>query len=424
MHETGPTGRPQGAGALGPDYRRLWSAGAVSHLGDGMYLAALPLLAATLSRSPVQVSVVVAAAWLPWLVFGVVSGALADRWDRLRIMVVSDGIRFGVLVAVVVAMWSQTVSIGVLVAAAFLLGTAQTLFDSAGQAVIPTVVGRDAARLTRANSQIAASQTFGKELAGPPLGGALFAVVPVLPVALDAVSFLFSAVLVRRIRRPAGATRRGEGRARGLTAEVVEGVRWLLGNRVVLAMVVVVGLSNTAWLCAEAVLVLFAQDRLGLDAWWFGVLLAAPAVGALPGAALAGVVARRVPVGWVLVGGVLGQAAVLGGIGLATSPVVVAGLLAVGGLLITAWNIVQAAQRQLIVPDAVMGRVVASGRVVAYGSAPVGALLGGLVADRAGVAAPFPVAAAIMVVAALVAGAGLSSSAVGRARAEADGTCP
>ncbi len=404
--------------ALGADYRRLWSAGAVSHLGDGMYLAALPLLATTLSRSPVQVSMVVAATWLPWLLFGLVSGAVADRRDRLRIMVISDGIRFGVLIAVAMAMWSQTVSIGVLIAAAFLLGSAQTLFDSAGQAVIPTVVGLDAARLTRANSQIAASQTVGKELGGPPLGAALFAVAPVLPVVLNAVSFLFSAVLVRRIRRPAEATRPGVGGARGLRAEVAEGVRWLLGNRVVGAMVVVVGLSNMAWLCAESVLVLFAQDRLGLDAWWFGVLLAAPAVGALPGALLAGVVARRVPVGWVLVGGVLGQAGVLGGIGVATNPVVVAGLLAVGGLLITTWNIVQAAQRQLIVPNAVMGRVVASGRVFAYGSAPVGALLGGLVAEQAGVAAPFLVASALMVVATLVAGRHLNSLAVGRARAE------
>jgi MFS family permease len=386
-----------------------------------MYLAALPLLAATLSRSPVQISIVVAASWLPWLLFGPFSGALADRWNRLRIMMVSDGIRFGVLVVVAVAMWSQTVSIGVLVAAAFLLGSAQTLFDSAGQAVIPAVVGLDAARLTRANSQIAASQTIGKELAGPPLGGALFAAAPVLPVVLNALSFLLSALLVRRIRRPAEPALPETGVARGLRAEVAEGVRWLLGNRVVGAMVIVVGLSNMAWLCAESVLVLFAQDRLGLDGWWFGVLLAAPAVGALPGALLAGAVARKVPVGWVLVGGVLAQAGVLGGIRLATSPLVVAGLLAVGGLLITTWNIVQVAQRQLIVPDAVMGRVVASGRVFAYGSAPIGALLGGLVADQVGVAAPFLVAAVLLVVATLVAGRHLNSAAVGRARATATG---
>ncbi len=411
-----------GGPGLGADFRRLWSAGAVSHLGDGMHLAALPLLAATLTRDPVQVAVVVAAGWVPWLLLGPVSGALADRWDRLRTMVVADGIRCAVLIAVAVAMWTRTVSVGVLVAAAFLLGAAQTSFDSAGQAVLPAVVGRDAARLTRANSRTAAAQTVGRELAGPPLGGALFAVAPVLPVLLNALSFLLSAGLVRRIRRPARPVPPpGPGGARGLRTEVAEGVRWLLGNRVVLAMVVVVGLSNAAWLCAESVLVLFAQDRLGLDGWWFGVLLAAPAVGALPGAALAGVVARRVPVGRVLVGGVLGQAGVLGGIGVATDPLVVAGLLAVGGLLITTWNVVQAAQRQLIVPDAVVGRVVASGRVVAYGAAPVGALLGGLVAQRGGVAAPFPVACAIMVVAALVAARHLGSAAVARARAEAAG---
>jgi predicted MFS family arabinose efflux permease len=405
--------------APGADYRRLWSAGAISHLGDGMHLAALPLLAAEVAHSPLQVSMVVAATWVPWLLFGLVSGAVADRWDRLRIMVVSDATRFGVLVVVAVAVWAQTASIGVILVAAFLLGSAQTAFDSAAQAVIPTVVGRDVARLTRANGQMAASQSIGEELAGPPLGGALFAVSPVLPMILNGMSFLVSAALVGRIRRPPEAGRPRAAGARGLRAEVAQGVRWLLGNPVVLAMVVAVGLSNMAWVGAESVLVLFARDRLGLDAWWFGALLAAPAVGALPGAMLAGVVARRVPVGWVLVGGMLGQSGVLGGIGLAGDPLVVAGLLAMGGLLGTTWNIAQAAQRQVIVPDALMGRVVASGRVFAYGSASVGALLAGLVADRAGVAAPFLAASALIVVATLVVGRYLDSAAVGRARARA-----
>lgn len=327
-------------------------------------------------------------------------------------MVAVDVVRAGVLVALGMAVLLGAATIALLAAAAFVLGTAQTLFDSAAQAVLPVVVGRDRTLLARANSRFAAAQTAGRELAGPPLGGALFPVGPFLPLLVDALSFALSAVLVAGVPRDPPPP----GPRPSLGADVRAGLRWVRGNRVVLAMAAVIGLSNLAWVGAEAVLVLLAQDRLGLDAAQFGLLLAAPALGAVPGALVAGPVAHRVPPGAVLLGELVLQAGVLLGVGLVPDPVAVAALLAVGGLATTVWNVTQVVQRQLIVPDALTGRVVAATRVVAYGAVPLGAVLGGLLASAAGLAAPFVGGAAVLLAAAAVTGRFLDSRSLARAR--------
>ncbi|MBW0103590.1 MFS transporter [Pseudonocardia sp. KRD291] len=416
--------RPRPAGRRAPPlsrgFRNLWAAGALSNLGDGVYLGALPLLAATVSRNPAAVSLVVAAAWLPWLVLGPISGAVADRGDRLRIMIGADLVRALTLCVLGVLVVTGQATIGLLIGLVFALGTAQTLFDSAAQAVIPLVVGRETAMLSRANSRIAAAQTTGKDLAGPPVGSAAFVLGPFVPFLLDAVSFLASAALLRAVRRTGEHVHRERAGRASIRADIVDGMRWLGGHRVVLFLAIVVGLSNLAWVGAESVLVLFALDRLGVSQLWFGALLAAPAVGAIPGAVVAGAVIRRVPPGVVLLGGLLLQALVLAGIGLATDPFAVAGLLAVGGLLLTIWNIAQIGQRQILVPDRLTGRVVASMRMIAYGIAPLGAVAAGAVATALGLQVPYLLSAAVLVLAAVVAAPCLNSRSLRRALAAAN----
>jgi MFS family permease len=145
----------------------LWAASTVSSLGDGMYLAALPLLAATLTRDPLAVSVVTFAGWLPWLLFALPAGALVDRLDRRRVMWTVDAARalvVGVLTVAVLAGWA---SIPLLAVAGFLVGAGQTLFENAAQAMVVAVVGRDPRRLERANGQLVASLTVGQQLVGP-----------------------------------------------------------------------------------------------------------------------------------------------------------------------------------------------------------------------------------------------------------------
>jgi MFS family permease len=172
-----------------------------------MYLAALPLLAATLTRDPLAVSVVTFAGWLPWLLFALPTGALVDRLDRRRVMWTVDAARalvVGALTAAVLAGWA---SIPLLAVAGFLVGAGQTLFENAAQAMVVAVAGRDPRRLERANGQLVATLTVGQQLAGPPAGSAAFALAPWLPFLADAVSFGASAALVAAIKgrfRPEG----------------------------------------------------------------------------------------------------------------------------------------------------------------------------------------------------------------------------
>ena len=462
-NQQNPSSRPATipTGGLGPGFRRLWAASTVSSLGDGMYLAALPLLAAELTRDPLAVSVVTFAGWLPWLLFALPAGALVDRLDRRRVMWTVDATRalvVGALTAAVLAGWA---SIPLLAVAGFLVGAGQTLFENAAQAMVVAVVGRDPGRLERANGQLVASLTVGQQLAGPPAGSAAFAVAAWLPFLADAASFGVSAGLVASIRGrfrvegarephplvPGPPNREGSPAPEmmappvhspppdppvdppldppdpppvgSLRAEIAEGLRFLFGHRLLRAAVLLVSASNLAFMAGEAVLVLFASDELGLGSRGYGLLLAAVAVGGLPGSLLAARVGQRVPPGRVIVGGVLAGAVVMAGFGFATDPWLAGAFYALTGAVWGVWNVTLLSLRQSIVPDRLMGRVVGAIRLIGFGSIPVGALLGGLVARSLGLRAPFLLGAAVLALAALAAAPVVTTGAIEAARSEA-----
>ena len=396
----------------------------MSTLGDGMYLAALPLLAATLTRDPLPVAVVTVAGWLPWLVFALPAGALVDRLDRRRVMWSVDAGRALVVGALTVAVLAGWASIPLLAVAGFLVGAGQTLVENAAQAMVVAVVGRDPGRLERANGRLVASLTVGQQLAGPPLGSTAFAVAAWLPFLADAVSFAAGAGLVASIRgrfAPDGGAAAGAA-GRSMAAEIAEGLRFLFGHRLLRAAVLLVSASNLAVMAGEAILVLFATDELGLDGRGYGLLLAAVALGGLPGSLLAHRVAERVPPGPLIVGGVLAGAVVMACFGLATDPWLAGAAYAATGAVWGVWNVTLLSLRQAIVPDRLMGRVVGAIRLIGFGSIPIGALLGGLVARQLGLRAPFLLGAAVLALAALAAAPVVTTGAIKAARVGASST--
>ena len=396
----------------------------MSTLGDGMYLAALPLLAATLTRDPLPVAVVTVAGWLPWLVFALPAGALVDRLDRRRVMWSVDAGRALVVGALTVAVLAGWASIPLLAVAGFLVGAGQTLVENAAQAMVVAVVGRDPGRLERANGRLVASLTVGQQLAGPPLGSTAFAVAAWLPFLADAVSFAAGAGLVASIRgrfAPDGGAAAGAA-GRSMAAEIAEGLRFLFGHRLLRAAVLLVSASNLAVMAGEAILVLFATDELGLDGRGYGLLLAAVALGGLPGSLLAHRVAERVPPGPLIVGGVLAGAAAMACFGLATDPWLAGAAYAATGAVWGVWNVTLLSLRQAIVPDRLMGRVVGAIRLIGFGSIPIGALLGGVVARQLGLRAPFLLGAAVLALAALAAAPVVTTGAIKAARVGASST--
>jgi MFS family permease len=370
---------------MGTGFPRLFAASVISNLGDGVLLGALPLLTAGLTRDPVAVSAVTAFTWLPWLLFSLPVGVVVDRVDRRRLMVAMDAVRTALVGTLTAAVLLDVVALPLLFGLAFAMGTAETLFDNGAQTILPSLVPANS--LARANGRLFAAEVTANQFIGPPLGSALFVAAAAVPFGIDAATFAVSALLLATLPgsyRAAIPTER-----KTLRHEIVDGLRWLWGHRVIRSFALGAAGLNITFTAAASLLVLFAQDELGIGDAGFGLLLAAMAVGSTAGSLLAGrVIDRLGSRSSVLVAvGVMGIALVV--IGAVRHPVAAGAMLAIVGFGQMVWNVVAVTYRQTVVPDGLLGRVNSVYRLIAYGSFPVGALAGGLIAEFAGLRSPW-----------------------------------
>lgn len=402
---------------LGPAYAKLWSAAAVSYMGDGVHNTALPLLAATLTRDPLLIAAVEVAGQLPWLLFALPGGAMVDRWDRRRVLWLVDayrGLVVGALAVAVVAGWASIPALGV---AGFLLTTGGTLFNPASMSVLPAVVSRDPARLERANGRLAAAQTMGWHLLGPPLGGVVFSLARSVPFVVDAVSFGISSAVLASIPgrfAPSRDTPEAGGR---LWTQILAGLRWLAGHRLLRTLAVVAAIQQLGIAAWSSIMVLFAQERLGLGNIGFGLLYSGVAVGSLLGSLFATRLSRALGGATVLraSGVALGAASL--GIGLLLNRWAAGSLLGAIGMALAGWNVVAVSLRQAVVPDHLQGRVNSVFQQLSVGMLPLGAALGGVLGRALGLHAPFLIGGAVMLAAALLAVPVITRRAIDAARA-------
>ncbi|MFD8024065.1 MFS transporter [Streptomyces lavendulae] len=374
-------------------FGRLWTAQTVSSLGDGVSHAALPLLALTLTRDPMALAVVAAAGTLPWLLFGVLGGALVDRWDRRRTMWVTDAARGAMLATVAAAAALDVLSIPLLAAVSFFLGLGGLFFDTAATAYLPDLLGRDPALLERANSRLRGAQTAASGFAGPPAGSALLALGRAVPLVADAVSFALCALLVRSLpATPRPVPQAGESLLRQARA----GASYVFRDRLLLGLALRPAVGNVAFLAVETVLALFAHDRLGVDGLGFGLLLAAEATGGLLGAGIASFLGRRLGTGTALTCTALVEGLAILGLAAAPNPYAAGLALAVCGAGMGATMVLGPSLRQTIVPARLMGRVASTSRMLAMCAAPFGAFLGGWLASSYDVRTPLYAAAGLL----------------------------
>lgn len=381
------------AAELPARFQRVWTASAVSALGDGVYFAAIPLLALTLTHNPVLLGAMEACALLPWLCFGMVGGALVDRWDRRRTMVIADLCRFSLLMAVTVLIAAGAADIYLLFVVVFLLGVGQVFFDTASMAFLPEILERDLDTLQVANSRLQGAQQALGGFVGPPVGSLLFGVGRAVPILGDALSFLFSSLTIWTL--PKSAPRPPAPRG-ALLREVREGAAFVFGNRVLVGLSLRPAVGNFAFLGASAVLVLFVKDTLHLGAGAYGLYLTASALGALGGAAFAPRLAARFGTGGTLTLTAIVESLSLLGIGLSPNAWTAGSGELVLGAAMGATMALGPAVRQAIVPDHLMGRVAATGRLISLSAGPLGALFGGWLAQVAGLRAPFVAGAGIL----------------------------
>jgi MFS family permease len=409
---------------VSPAFRRLLAASGLSNLGDGVRMAGLPLLAASLTRDPIAFSAVAVAGSLPWLLLSLPAGVLVDRVDRRRLMVAANLWRGGVLALLGTLVAIGHASIVVLVVAALALGAGEVVFDNAAQTLLPSIVARDG--LEQANGRLFAVELTTNQFVGPPLGGALFALGAALPLLLDAGLLLLAGVLLGGLvvaSSTDAATVVAAPREPFLVA-LRGGLRWLREHRLLRTLALLLAVMNGTTSMALATYALFAVGEgsiLGLGAVGFSLLLTAGSAGSL----LATFVADRMvlafgrgPVLWTTL---IGAVVVPLTIGLTSNVAVVAVAFVVFGFTGVVWNVVTVSLRQAIIPTHLLGRVNSVYRFLGWGAMPLGAAIGGIVAASLGLRAPWLVAAAVSLVALVPAVPIVRSSVIEAARRAGDG---
>jgi MFS family permease len=381
------------AARLPPAYWRLWTASTISNLGDGVFIVALPLLAARLTRSELSISFVGVAAALPWLLLSLPIGAVVDRIDHRMLMVRADAFRCAVVGALTVAVATHRVEVWMLWVAAACLGVAEVFFDNASQALVPSIVPVE--QLEKANGRRFAAEVAANSFVGTLIGSLLFVAALWLPFGVDASTFAIAAMIVFTIHlavKPSPPT--VEDRPR-LRADIVEGLRWLFSHQVLRGLALAASLSVLGMQMTAAIFVLFAQDLLHLSDRWYGALIAIGAVGAVAGGLVAERLTRRINVVTIIYGTVAVWAVCMFAEGLWPRLWVSATVTMAMAFGTVVWNTVTVSLRQRIVPTHLFGRVNSVYRWLVWGSISVGSALGGIVAREFGLRAPFFVGAAM-----------------------------
>lgn len=370
---------------LGPGFRRLLASTWVSNLGDGIALAAGPLLVASQTRSPALVSMAMLLVGLPWLLFGLLAGAVADRVDRLRMVVVANLLRSVVLLVLTTSIVTGVVNIAVVLGAMFLLGTAEVFADTAYRTFLPMLV--DKADLGVANARLQAGFVTLNQLAGAPVGAALFAVGMAVPFGVQLALGLLAVVLVTRIALPPGPVR-GEVDTHVLR-DIGDGLRWLMGHPPVRTLALVIVSFNITWAAAWAILVLYSLDVLDMGPVGYGLLTTASAAGGLIGTFLYGWLERHVPLATLMRTCLALEVVMHLGFAVTTAAWVAVLIMFGFGLYAFVWGTLSQAVRQRAVPTHLQGRVGSVYSVAIFGGIVVGSGLGGVIAEHGGITAPF-----------------------------------
>lgn len=384
---------------LGRDYWRLWAAHSTSNLGDGISSVAYPWLASAVTRSPLLIATVAVVSRLPWLVFTLPAGVITDRFDRKKIIVAMDVSRGILALAVAIAVMSQSAKLPslddvatngagetqwflylVLVVTALLFGCAEVLRDNSAQTLLPSVVKDE--QLESANGKLWSAEFVMNSFIGPPLGSFILGIAIFMPFYIDAATFFISAGLIATLvpsLRPVEDLKKSE--KLNFRAEIKEGFGWLWGHELLRPMAIILGTLNGIGALTAAVFILFAQEILNTSVFVFALLGTAGAIGGTLGGILGPKISARIGSGpslfLVLISGPITSVV----LGLTSSWQIFWILSALTTVFAVLWNVITVSLRQSIIPTELLGRVNSVYRFFAWGSIPIGTLLGGALVD-------------------------------------------
>ena len=384
---------------LGKNYWRLWVAHAVSNLGDGISQVAYPWLASAVTRSPLLIAAVAVASRLPWLVFTLPAGVITDRFDRRKIIIAMDITRAFLALLVAVAVTFEvdnlpaldTVGSGidlatnwflytVLIVTALLFGCAEVLRDNSAQTFLPEVVEAD--QLESANGKLWSVEFVTNSFVGPPLGSFLIGFFVFLPFYFDTATFFVSAALIATLATIARPVKpQAEKKALNFRAEIKEGFTWLWKHELLRPMAIILGCLNGLGAITAATFILFAQEILDTSVFIFAILGTAGAIGGTVGGILGPKISAKLGSGPSLYLTLLSAPVITLIIGLTSSWQLFWALTAIGTCFAVLWNVITVSLRQSIIPSHLLGRVNSVYRFFAWGSLPIGTLIGGALVD-------------------------------------------
>lgn len=381
---------PSGKESLGRPFWTLLTASGLSNLADGVFKVALPLVAIHFTRSPALVAGLELVRTAPWLLGALQVGALTDRLDRRRAMLWANATRLVFVAIPAVGIVADRGSMVLLYLAAVGTGIAEVFYDTAAQSILPAIVPRS--RLDRANGRLYAVELGAQEFVGPLLAGVLVAVALALSFATAAGLWAVALAALLALR---GAFRPGrDGPPTTIRSDIRQGLAFLLDRPVLRTMALMVGMSNLATSAVFAVFVLFAVgpgSALELTEPQFGVFFAVIAAGGVIGGLVTEQLRRRLGRARSLTLSVLGMIALVGTPALTTNAAIIAAVFFIGGLTIMVWNIITVSFRQRVTPDHLLGRVNSAYRLLAWGTRPLGAALGGALGEWFGVRSVFAI---------------------------------
>ncbi|MEY3748954.1 MAG: MFS transporter [Actinobacteria bacterium] len=381
---------------LGRDFRFVWLSILVSSSGDGMFVTAFPLLAAILTRDPVLIAGITISTRLPWLLFSIFTGAIADRMDRRKLMIGADVVRMVIVGALGASILLDAVAIWQLYVCAFLLGICETLHVNAAQAFIPAIVRQD--QLLPANARFASAQIVSTQFIGPPLGVAMFNAAHALPFVADAITFAGSAGLIASIPDEHAV----EKPTTKFRDDVLDGLRYLRDHKALRRLTEILAFVNFFYFAAISLLVLYNDDILGGNRLTFTALSVSAAVGTVisrffiqrlvdsRGTTTTMVISMWL---WAIATTVMALTS--------NSSIAIASN-AVLGIGTGLWLSLNTTLRQQLTPSRMLGRMNAASRTVSWGIVPFGAAFGGISARFLGLRGPFILSAISMVGCAII----------------------
>lgn len=373
---------------LGRSFRWLVASSWTSNLGDGIALAAGPLLVASQTDSAFLVALAAMLQRLPWLLFGLWAGALADRLDRRLVVIIANAVRALVIAVLCVFVGAGTVSITMVLTAMFLYGVAEVFADTTQQTLLPALVRP--ADLGTGNQRMQAGFLAANQLVGPPLGAFLFAAGMVWPFVVQVVCVALAVVLVARITAPAGTSftnvRDSESHVR---KDIAEGLRWVWRHAPVRTLCIVILVFNITWAAPWGVLVKYSLDHLHMSEVGYGLLTTATGLGGVVGVLSYGWLERHVNLATLIRVCLTLEVLTHGAFALTTTGWVAIALMFEFGVYVFVWGTLSTTIRQRAVPKEFQGRVASINMICVFGGLVLGQGIGGVIAEYWGLVAPW-----------------------------------